>query len=131
MPTTKNSFDYVKVNETLIELDDAILASSMIDKDGSLVAHSIRKGYESELSLDKKTEEMWGTWASIVVGVVRQSDKVLSETEYIAIGSKDFKGLIIPLKKWPIIVRLTLKKKTESTYITEKVIESLKTQLGK
>jgi len=131
LPTTKNSFDYVKVNETLIELDDAILASSIIDKDGSLVAHSIRKGYESELSLDKKTEEMWGTWASIVVGVVRQSDKVLSETEYIAIGSKDFKSLIIPLKKWPIIVRLTLKKKTESTYITEKVIESLKTQLGK
>ena len=120
----KKEIDYQKLNDTLIELDQGILASSILSlTDGNIIVRSIRRGYERKLALDKKSEEMWGVWAVTLVGTARQADKVLTEMEYIVIGRKDFKALLMPFDDRGIIVRLTLKREADSFQIKGSVVK--------
>ena len=121
--------DYPKLNEAVIELDEAILASSIVSKQGILLAHSTRPGYE-KLGLDSETEKNWGSWLAIMVSVARQGDKIFTDMEYIATGRKEFKGLIVPFDILDLIIRVVLTKKTESTFISDKILDFLKQFTG-
>jgi DNA-binding Lrp family transcriptional regulator len=121
----ENSVDFPRINKSIIELDEKIFASSIINKTGTLLVRDVRRGYESRLGLDKDMFEKWGAWVAIIAAVAEQEDKLLTELEYVAIGHKDFKGLIIPFNKLGLLVRLTVQKTTEATYITETVKEHL------
>ncbi|MDH2900130.1 MAG: hypothetical protein PXY39_04090 [archaeon] len=117
----ESTADFTKINKSLIELDEKIFASSIVNKTGTLLTRSVRRGYEDRLDLDKETAEKWGAWAAIISAVGEQEGKILSELEYIAIGHKDFKGLIIPFTKLGLMVRLTIEKNTDPINITEMV----------
>ncbi len=120
MPS-KRSPNYVKLNTAIMKLDSAILSSSIASEDGNLLAHHLKKGYESKIGLDKQGERYLGSWISVVVSVSKQSDKYLSITDYIKIGREKYNGLLIPIETLGIIVRLSLEKEVESEYMCKKV----------
>ena len=119
--TKKASIDYSKLNDSIVELDSTIFSSSIVTTRGEMLAHSVRRGYETKFSFDEKARRNWGAWISVMVGVARQSDKFLTEMQYVSIGRKEFKGLIIPFDKFGLIIRVTLEKNSEATRIYELV----------
>lgn len=117
----ERSLDLPTINNSIIELDERIFASSIISNTGTLLTRSVRRGYENRLELDKETVGKWGAWASIIAAVAEQEDKLLSKLEYITIDHKDFKGLIIPFTTLGLLVRLTIKKTSDAASTIEMV----------
>jgi hypothetical protein len=112
-----------------MKLDSAILGSSIASQNGDLLAHYVKKAHANKVGLDKEGERYLGSWISVIVSVSKQSDKYLSNTDYIKIGRKKYNGLLIPIDKLGIIVRLSLEKEIESEYMSRKVrahVQSLK-----
>lgn len=125
MPS-KRSIDYAKLNSSVMKLDPSILSSSIASNSGDLLAHLVKKGYESKIGLDEKGEKYLGSWVSVMVSVSKQGDKLFNRMDYIKIGRKKYNGLLVPVDKLRVIVRLTLEKEIESEFMVRKVHAHLK-----
>jgi DNA-binding PadR family transcriptional regulator len=117
----ENTIDFSKINESIINLDEKIFASSIVNNTWTLLCHNVKRDYENKLLLDKHALENLGAWVAIMAGLAIQQNKYLGECEFIAVKRKGVKGLMIPFEKVGLIVDLTIDKIAEPALITQKV----------
>ena len=117
----QRSEDYSKLSEDILNVDSRILAVDIVDYSGDFLARAIRPTVKDVLGADRNLARRWAAWSTLLVGLSKQFDDVLSETEFIVIGRKNFKRLLIPLPARDIVVSLVLVRSTETSEINDRI----------
>lgn len=107
----------------ILGVDPHILEVKIIHENGEIEATASKPGENNRFDFDKNTNEQWGTWSIITIGLLGQFDKVLSETEYVTIGRKNYKAMLIPISSssLKILIGLVLERSVETNLINDKV----------
>ncbi len=124
----QRSKDYWRLCEDILASDSQILAIDIVDSSGDFLARSIRPNVKDVLGLDKNLAKRWAAWSMLLVGLSKQFDDVLSEAEFIVIGRKEFKRLLIPLSSEDIVLSLVLPRQTDSSVIYDRIGNLMKTE---
>lgn len=118
----ERTLDFRRINESIVELDERILASSITDKLGTLKVASRKRDTGGKLAKVTDEElEKWAPWVAIVSALASQHDEFLGEAEYVAIGRKELKGLVVPFSKLGLIVNIIVEKAADAPTISQRV----------
>ncbi|MGI0080007.1 MAG: hypothetical protein ACRECH_10320 [Nitrososphaerales archaeon] len=126
MMLTQRSEDYSKLSKSTLNLSPEILSVDIVDYNGDFLARSVKPNIKDTLGIDTNLAKRWAMWTVLLVGLAKQFDDVLTETQFIVIGRKNFKRLLIPLPSHDIVLGLVLSRSAEASEFNDKIRMFLK-----
>jgi hypothetical protein len=93
-----------KISEDVTSIDDAILAISVMDMKGNILASQFKRIFTDrfEVTLDDKKNS--GTWAIVILGMHGRFKHIFGSSEVIINIYKNCKTMLIPIRSRDLVV---------------------------
>src|SRR5919198_3763941 len=111
-----------KICDDVISTDDAILATSVIDMKGNILASQFKQTFRDnfEVTIDDKKNS--GIWAIVILGMCEKFKHIFGSSEAIINIHKNCKTILIPIRSRQLLIGLvTHRSANAEDYIASKV----------
>lgn len=115
------SLSVQRISDDILSLDDAILSVSIIDaRTGSTLAVSSKTSFKNQFEITDSERKNSGTWAIVILGLVREVRNTFGDTKAIISVHKKCKLILIPSHL--LLIGLVVQRSTNAEdYIANKV----------
>jgi hypothetical protein len=111
-----------KISNDIISIDDAIIAISVMDMKGNILASQFKQAFKEKFQVTMDDKKNSGTWAIVILGMCEKFRHVFGSSEAIINIYKSCKTMLIPIRSRQILIGLVIQRSANAEdYIANKV----------
>jgi hypothetical protein len=111
-----------KISNDVISIDDAILAISVMDMKGNILASQFKQAFKDKFEVTIDDKKNSGTWAIVILGMHERFKHIFGSSEAIINIYKSCKTMLIPIRSRQILIGLVVQRSTNAEdYVANKV----------
>jgi hypothetical protein len=111
-----------KICDDVISTDDAILATSVMDMKGNILASQSKQTFRDNFEVTIDDRKNSGTWAIVILGMCERFKHVFGSSEAIINIHKSCKTMLIPIRSRQILIGLVVQRSANAEdFIANKV----------
>ena len=111
-----------KISDDVISIDDAILATSVMDMQGNILASQYKQVFRDKFEVTIDDKKNSGTWAIVILGMCERFKHVFGSSEAIINIHKNCKTMLIPIRSRQLVIGfVTQRSANAEDYIANKV----------
>jgi hypothetical protein len=99
-----------KISNDVISIDDAILAISVMDMKGNILASQFKQAFRDKFEVTIDDKKNSGTWAIVILGMCEKFKHIFGSSEAIINIHKTCKTMLIPIPSRQILIGLVIQR---------------------
>jgi hypothetical protein len=111
-----------KISNDVISIDDAILAISVMDMKGNILASQVKQAFRDKFEVTIDDKKNSGTWAIVILGMCERFRHVFGSSEAIINIHKSCKTMLIPIRSRQLLIGLVIQRSANAEdYVANKI----------